>query len=291
MERRVKTPELLFEDFYTDKIMNGCSERTLLNYRYCFGYYMAHSTGEFTKEAYKGFILFLTQSELSLASKNHFITHIRAFFYWLMHEGYMPHFKISLMRGQEPTCKAYTQEEIQKLLVCNTKKCSFVEHRCYVIICFILATGARANTIINIKKEDITGEYCKITTQKNKKATTIPLSPQIQRTLKDFVNSWDNESEWLFSDRYGNQLTLNAIRQSMEDYFTARNVKYHGVHSLRHTFAREFIINGGNALILQKMLGHSTLAMTKKYCYLYADDCKDIIDKMTPLDTLLVKKR
>lgn len=290
MERKQKTPELLFEEFIDSRIINGCTEKTIMDYRVAWGHYLTNSPGVLTKECWKAYILFLAQSGMSIASKNHFIAHNRAVLYYFMHEGYMPQFKISLMRGQESSFKAYTQEEIQKLLVCNTKKCSFTEHRCYTIICFILATGARANTIINIRKEDILGEYCRITTQKNKKATTIPLSPQIQRTLKDFVNSWENDSEWLFSDRFSNQLTLNAIRQSMEDYFTARGVKYHGIHSLRHTFAREFIINGGNALILQKMLGHSTLAMTKKYCYLYSEDCKDIIDKLTPLDTLIKKR-
>ena len=37
---------------------------------------------------------------------------------------------------------------------------------------------------------------------------------------------------------------------------------------MRHTFASHFIINGGNILALQKILGHSSLTMTMRYAHL-----------------------
>ena len=39
-------------------------------------------------------------------------------------------------------------------------------------------------------------------------------------------------------------------------------------HVLRHTFASHFMMNGGNILVLQKLLGHSSLTMTKRYAHL-----------------------
>lgn len=287
MERKERTTADLFEDFITSRIIKGCSQRTIMGYREAFGHYLVHSTGELSKGACRAYIVALVQSPMSTASKNHYIGHLRAFFYWLMEEEYIPPFKISLVRGQEPECKAYTQEEVSKLLVCNLRKCNYVEHRCYAIICFILATGARADTIINIKKEDIQGPYIKINTQKNKKASIIPLSPQIQKILRDFMHSWDTESEYLFCNKSEKKLSWNAIRLSMEDYFNKRGVRYKGVHSLRHTFAKMFILNGGNAFVLQKMLGHTTLAMTKRYCSLFGEDCTKEVDQFTPLDNII----
>lgn len=289
MERRTKTPEVLFEEFITDRIIKGCTEKTLMDYRVAFGHYLLNSPGQLTKDSWKQYLLYLSQSDMTVASKNHYISHNRAVFYYLMQEGYCPEWKISLIRGQESKCKSYTTEEIKTLLQIDLKHCSYTEHRCYSIICLILATGARADTILNIKTTDIVGDYLTVTTQKNKKTSTIPLSTYIQRVLKEFRNTWNTESEWLFPDRYGNQLTYTGLRLSMEDYFAKKGIKYKGVHSLRHTFAREFIMNGGNALILQKMLGHSTLAMTKKYVYLYSEDCKEAIQGVTPLDKLVKK--
>ncbi len=48
-------------------------------------------------------------------------------------------------------------------------------------------------------------------------------------------------------------------------------------HVLRHTFASHFIANGGNILTLQKILGHSSLAMTMRYAHLSPDHLQDVL--------------
>ncbi|MGI3004037.1 tyrosine-type recombinase/integrase [Shewanella algae] len=39
-------------------------------------------------------------------------------------------------------------------------------------------------------------------------------------------------------------------------------------HVLRHTFASHFVMNGGNILTLQRILGHSSIQMTMRYAHL-----------------------
>ena len=39
-------------------------------------------------------------------------------------------------------------------------------------------------------------------------------------------------------------------------------------HALRHTFASHYIMQGGNILALQKILGHSDIKMTMIYAHL-----------------------
>lgn len=46
---------------------------------------------------------------------------------------------------------------------------------------------------------------------------------------------------------------------------------------LRHTFASHFIQNGGNILTLQKILGHSTVAMTMRYAHLAPEYLQDAL--------------
>ena len=45
-------------------------------------------------------------------------------------------------------------------------------------------------------------------------------------------------------------------------------------------------MNGGGAFQLQRLLGHSTLDMTRKYVNLYATDLQEEYDVLNPLDTL-----
>lgn len=53
--------------------------------------------------------------------------------------------------------------------------------------------------------------------------------------------------------------------------------KGQAAHSLRHTFASHFVQNGGNILTLQKILVHSSLAMTMRYAHLAPDHLQDAV--------------
>ena len=46
-------------------------------------------------------------------------------------------------------------------------------------------------------------------------------------------------------------------------------------HVLRHTFASHFMMNGGNILALQKILGHSSLTMAMRYAHLAPDHLQE----------------
>jgi len=52
-------------------------------------------------------------------------------------------------------------------------------------------------------------------------------------------------------------------------------------HALRHTFASHFMMAGGNILTLQRLLGHSTLAMTMRYAHLAPDFMAGEVQRMT----------
>lgn len=47
--------------------------------------------------------------------------------------------------------------------------------------------------------------------------------------------------------------------------------KGQAAHVLRHSFASHFVMNGGDILSLQKVLGHSTINMTMRYAHLSKD--------------------
>ncbi|WP_374089748.1 tyrosine-type recombinase/integrase [Methylomicrobium lacus] len=49
-------------------------------------------------------------------------------------------------------------------------------------------------------------------------------------------------------------------------------------HILRHTFASHFVMNGGNLVTLQKILGHSSLEVTMRYAHLAPDFFRQAIE-------------
>ncbi len=46
-------------------------------------------------------------------------------------------------------------------------------------------------------------------------------------------------------------------------------------HVLRHTFASHFMMNGGNILTLQRILGHANVTMTMRYAHMSPDNLQE----------------
>lgn len=57
-------------------------------------------------------------------------------------------------------------------------------------------------------------------------------------------------------------------------------IPIHPWHTLRHTFASHFIMQGGNILTLQKILGHSDIKMTLVYSHLSPDFLGSEMDRV-----------
>ena len=60
-------------------------------------------------------------------------------------------------------------------------------------------------------------------------------------------------------------------------------------HVLRHTFASHYMMNGGDILTLQKVLGHATLAMTRKYAHVSPGHMAEFVT-LNPLAGILALK-
>jgi len=56
----------------------------------------------------------------------------------------------------------------------------------------------------------------------------------------------------------------------------------------RHTFAKQWILNGGYIFRLQKILGHSDLTVVKEYVHMFSNDLAIDFDKFNPLDNLKI---
>jgi site-specific recombinase XerD len=54
-------------------------------------------------------------------------------------------------------------------------------------------------------------------------------------------------------------------------------------HVMRHTFASHFMMNGGNILTLQKILGHSSIVQTMTYAHFAPDYLNDAV-RLNPLE-------
>ncbi|MCP5279662.1 MAG: tyrosine-type recombinase/integrase [Thiobacillus sp.] len=142
-----------------------------------------------------------------------------------------------------------------------------------------LATGARWSEAEELRPGQVKGGAIHFTQTKSGKNRSVPIGVELTEGL------WAHLVE-----RYGDEAP-RAERFFYGCYSAFRyGVKAAGIelpegqltHVLRHTFASHFMMNGGNILVLQKILGHASLAMTMRYAHLAPDHLQEAV-RLNPL--------
>lgn len=287
MERKkVNEIELWFDEFIREKECQGLAKATLFDYKDAYNRFIKETNGELNKQTFQDWTQVFKEKG-AIKSINHYLGHMRVFVNWCIKNEYIEHFTVKLIKQQQSKIVYYEDSELQKLLKKPSIKANFREYRTYVMISFLIATGCRIGTLINIKIEDVDLKNQEVTYRhlKTRESAVIPLTQSICGIIKEYLSIWDVK-DYLFCDYNNKQMTTNSCRLSLEKYCNDRGVKSLGLHSFRRSFARLWVVNGGDPFSLQHMLCHSTLDMTKHYCALFGNDLHQHMNAYSPLDKL-----
>ncbi|MCM1543908.1 MAG: tyrosine-type recombinase/integrase [Ruminococcus sp.] len=207
---------------------------------------------------------------------------------FFMKEGWLDKMDLQLSKVDKSPTETYTDDELIKLMKKpNLQKCSFTEYKSWVIVNFLLSTGMRQNSLVNIRIKDLDFDsnvvYVMVT--KNRKPLVIPLNSDIVKILKEYLKfrKAEDDEEYLFCNEYGYKLAKSTLYHSLYDYNKRRGVDKTGIHRFRHTFAKKWVLMGGNVVSLQKILGHSSLEITQNYLNLLVSDVSRDIEEFNIL--------
>ena len=286
------TIEETFADFIISRKTKGLAEKTLQSYQSQFQAVAKHmdvkmDIAMLQKADLDAMIISMRDASLSPNSINSYTRTLKSFFSWCNEQG-ITRLNIPLYKAEETVKETYSDAELAALLKKpDIRKATFAEYRDWVIINFLLNCGSRAATVraIQIRDVDLDGGMVFYRHTKNRKAQVIPLCSAMIAILREYLRHRGGEAaDYLFCTETGSQLTENGLRQSIARYNTRRGVQKTSIHLFRHTFARKYLIDcGGDAFTLQKLLGHSTLAMTKHYCAIFDADLTKNYDNFSPL--------
>lgn len=135
-----------------------------------------------------------------------------------------------------------------------------------------LDTGARWGEAANLKGNQLINGKIVFVDTKNGKNRTIPITPEL------FKEIHTGKSSKLFNVSYTDfRLVIKSLGFELP--------KGQAAHVLRHTYASHFVMNGGNILTLQRILGHATIAQTMSYAHLAPDHLQDAIT-FRPMSTI-----
>ncbi|WP_062265389.1 phage integrase [Endozoicomonas arenosclerae] len=159
-----------------------------------------------------------------------------------------------------------------EILLNQMKKCSDNPH-VLLISKLCLATGARWSEIESRKSHHFHNNRVEMTKTKGKKTRSVPIPENLYQEVKTHLVKHGQFSS-----------SISAFRRALKSS-GIQLPRGQSSHVLRHTFASHFMMNKGNILVLQRILGHTDLKMTMKYAKFDPDHFKEAAD-LNPLASL-----
>ncbi len=241
------------------------------------------------EKAYNDYVLHLQDTLNNDVSINSYLRDLITTLHYLMNESYMPRFKMRAIKVDESHIETYTEEELHLLLKKpNIKKCTFIEYQSWVMTNFLFSTGVRQRSLMHIKVKDVDFDnnvvYVNVT--KNRKPLIVPLNSTMVNILAEYLKHRHHKTgeDYLFCNVFGQQLVKSTCYHMLYEYNKRRGVATTGIHRYRHTFAKQWILSGGNVVTLSQLLGHSNLSITQNYINLLVSDVAKQVNEINVLD-------
>ena len=196
--------------------------------------------------------------------------------------------KVKRIKPEKKAIKPYSEDYIRNMLNALSqtllysrpgKRDSFHKlsdaDRNRAIIYLLLDTGVRASELINLHIHEVDLRNRRIyVLGKGSKERAIPFSSRTGQVVWKYLAQRKEEThgDILFVTREGRPLTRSRLLRIINSIGNRAAVYKTTVHRFRHTFAVNYLRNGGDAYSLQMMLGHSTMEMVKTYLALAQAD-------------------
>jgi len=148
------------------------------------------------------------------------------------------------------------------------------------IVTVALHTGMRLGEILNLRWQDLdfSSGFILVQDSKNGQARQVPMDSMISTLLR----SWPRLSDLVFTSVLTGGRIVDVRTGFLNACKRAGLTDLH-LHDLRHTFASQFVMAGGDLYILKEILGHKSLAMTTRYSHLSPTYKIKAIDRMNTL--------
>lgn len=139
-------------------------------------------------------------------------------------------------------------------------------------------SGLRISDLLLLKISDVRKDRIAIREKKTGKMKDFPISDTCKNTINEYLTSINNESEWLFKSKKGDQpITRIQAYRIMNQAARAVGIKEAiGTHTLRKTFGYWAYKSGADVTRIQKLLNHSAPSVTLAYIGITKDELDNI---------------
>ena len=154
----------------------------------------------------------------------------------------------------------------------------------------LLDTGLRVSELTRLTISDLNLEAEQITVTPygsglKSKPRTVFIGKLSKSTLWRYLTGRDLElCDFVFTSKLNRPMDRHSIRKVLCYLGDKAEVQNVYPHRFRHTFAIQYLRNDGDIYTLQRILGHSSLEMVKRYLAIAKADCETAHRKASPVD-------
>lgn len=269
----------------------GCGEKTIQNYRINLSTFLKwweNDLSELTEDDIDDYIFYLQDlSTINPTTLNNKLRDLRTFLIFAHSKNWSPKIKITLLNVQEPEIIPLSGEQLREIYDACMMRKTLDRVRDYTIMRLFEETGIRLSECLSLKIEniDMRRGLIRLGHTKNKKAREAYFTPDMRREMnlylearQSFLTSQGikpNNHVWIVTKgpNVGQSVAPSTVQERIRKYGRLAGISIRvSPHTFRHTFARNFLMAGGDIFTLQELLGHSTLDMVRRYVRLFGRD-------------------
>jgi len=290
-EHALEDARMAFSDFIRERqYLNNVSTATISWYTHALKWLPCESP---TQEQLKDVVLQMREKGLKATGCNAAIRAINAYLHWNSSEGERrcgpgcKHPRVPKLKEPEKVLPTFTAAQIKMLVNWRPKPKRFHQRRLHLLTLLLLDTGCRITEALTLRVCDVDMDNMLLTLDgKGRKQRIIPFSFALRKAVHRFKADFDRKPDYLLFATREN----TAVRRMT----ALRGVKIlcnelgfdappRTLHAFRHTFAVNYLRRGGSVFHLQKVLGHSTLEMTRRYANLVTADLQAVHERVSLL--------
>jgi site-specific recombinase XerD len=233
-----------------------------------------------------------TSNELSRTTQNYHLIALRSFLKYCAKRD-IPSLspdKIELARTKRPQVTFLNEEELSRLFSQpNTNSEGGLRDR--AILELLFSSGLRVSELVGLNIDSINLNRREFMVRgKGQKDRPIFISQNAADWLIKYLEGRKDGSKALFIRYGGNKkvdlsgnylrLTVRSVQRLVSRYARLAGITKHvSVHTLRHSFATDLLMNGSDIRAVQAMLGHSNIATTQIYTHITDPHLKAVHEK------------
>lgn len=254
-----------------------CSHNTIRNSQRALENFLMYLEGrgkrdleEVQRQDVEGFVEHEQDRGMKLSTVKNRLSIVKAFLRFMQEKGLIGEdvfpWKLKI-KVPEALPRAMESEDVGRLLAVSAS-----ERDCAMIM-LLLRTGMRIGELLNTRMADLNMPEQKITiyeAQKTHRGRVVYFFDDARAALEKWLERRDKRQGILFYGPRGRNLSYATARMMFLKYLDKAGLSHKGytLHSLRHTYATELLNAGMPIEVLEKLLGHMSLDVTRRYARL-----------------------